>query len=158
MQPPGVVAAALDAPPLAQGGTSPRLAASADWAGPGIAARLSASLPTGGGAAALAAAFRSSAATDLEQPLLPGEEEAEQQYVEHVLEPKPWPTLRGSSVSTRRSECGGELRCSVLIANTPASEMKLLHPDALRACIAAFSQSLPPTTRQDASLNARWPT
>jgi hypothetical protein len=104
---PSAVQASLDAPPLAQGGTSPRLASSVDWGGRHgtTAARLSASLPTTGGAAALAAAFRSSTAADLEQPLLPGEEEAEQQYVEHVLEPKAWPTLRGSSVSTRRSEC-----------------------------------------------------
>lgn len=104
---PSAIEASLDAPPLAQGGASPRLASSSDWGGrQGVAALLSASLPTGGGAAALAAAFRSSAAADLEQPLLPGEDEAEQQYVEHVLEPKAWPTLRGSSVSTRRSELG----------------------------------------------------
>lgn len=97
------VQASFDPPPLAQGGSSPRLASSVDLGGrQGAAAWLSASLPTAGGAAALAAAFRSSAAADLEQPLLPGEDEAEQQYVEHVLEPKPWPTLRGSSVSTRR--------------------------------------------------------
>ena len=101
---PSAIQASFDAPPLAQGGASPRLASSADWGGrQGGAGPLSASLPTGGG---LAAALRSSAAADLEQPLLPGEDEAEQQYVEHVLEPKPWPTLRGSSVSTRRSECG----------------------------------------------------
>ena len=39
---------------------------------------------------------------DLEQPLLPAGEEEEHTYMEHMLEPKPWPQLRLSSVSTRR--------------------------------------------------------
>ena len=97
--------ASLEAPALGHGGSSPRLSTSVDWGGrQTIVGRFSASLTGGGGA--LAAALHAGGGADLEQPLLPGGEEAEQQYVEHVLEPKPWPTLRGSSVSTRRSECG----------------------------------------------------
>lgn len=43
-----------------------------------------------------------SSAAACSAPLLPAGEEEEAQYLEHVLEPKQWPQLRGSSVSTRR--------------------------------------------------------
>lgn len=58
------------------------------------------SAPVGGGAAtSLAAAL---AVGSPEEPLLPGDEEEEERFIEHLSEPKPWPALRGSSVSTRR--------------------------------------------------------
>jgi SulP family sulfate permease len=66
--------------------------------------RLSSSLAAA--AASVGGAGGASAATgplpDLEQPLLPAGEEEEHTYMEHMLEPKPWPQLRLSSVSTRR--------------------------------------------------------
>ena len=137
------VQASFDPPPLAQGGSSPRLASSVDLGGrQGAAAWLSASLPTAGGAAALAAAFRSSAAADLEQPLLPGEDEAEQQYVEHVLEPKPWPTLRGSSVSTRRSElCAAPhvMNCKPCLHPQNATALSPARFEFCATCCAAWT-------------------
>ncbi|KAL4431193.1 hypothetical protein ABPG75_006449 [Micractinium tetrahymenae] len=71
----------------------------------GLLARLSDAV-SGGLAAAAGGAGASgeAASTDLElnAPLLPAGEEEEAQYLEHVMEPKQWPQLRGSSVSTRR--------------------------------------------------------
>ncbi|KAI7835444.1 hypothetical protein COHA_010661, partial [Chlorella ohadii] len=73
----------------------------------GLLSRLSGSF----GAAASAAAAAAGAATgqpgaqadrDLEQPLLPGSQAEEEQYVAHNMEHKRWPELRLSSISTRR--------------------------------------------------------
>lgn len=96
-----------DDPPLAWGGESPRLRpGSLVSSAGGLLARLSA-VGVGRGAAASSGGgpvvgFGPSDSADLEQPLLPGGVSEEAHYLEHVLEPKQWPTLRGSSVSTRR--------------------------------------------------------
>lgn len=77
----------------------------------GLLSRLSGSF----GAAASAAAAAAGAAAgqpgahperDLEQPLLPGSQTEEEQYVAHNLEHKRWPELRLSSISTRRLRWG----------------------------------------------------
>ena len=85
----------------------------------GLLSRLSGSF----GAAASAAAAAAGAATgqpgaqadrDLEQPLLPGSQAEEEQYVAHNMEHKRWPELRLSSISTRRLRCGAAVQADVL--------------------------------------------
>ena len=91
-------------PALAWGGESPRGARGSVLSSGGLMSRLSSSLAAA--AASVGGAGAASAACgplpDLEQPLLPAGEEEEHTYMEHMLEPKPWPQLRLSSVSTRR--------------------------------------------------------
>ena len=94
----------------ADGGTGDSGGRSAEPGRPrqrGLLSRLSGSL---GAAASAAAAVAGVAAgqpgppadRDLEQPLLPGSQTEEEQYVAHNLEHKRWPELRLSSLSTRR--------------------------------------------------------
>lgn len=82
-----------EAPPLLDGGESPRAATGFR---PG-----SLNFVGGGLLSSVLGGLGSPRASD-DAPLLPGGEEQEQSYIEHVLEPKQWPQLRGSSVSARR--------------------------------------------------------
>lgn len=92
-----------EAPPLLDGGESPRAAAGhrpgslSLSKGAGLLSSVLESVRGGVGGLGLSSSPQAS-----DSPLLPGGEEQEQSYIEHVLAPKQWPQLRGSSVSSRR--------------------------------------------------------
>ncbi|KAL4419479.1 hypothetical protein ABPG77_008281 [Micractinium sp. CCAP 211/92] len=114
----------IEEPPLAWS-ESPRFRPGSLSSAVGLLARLSDAVSGGLAAAAGGAgAGGEAAATDLElnAPLLPAAEEEEAQYLEHVMEPKQWPQLRGSSVSTRRIT-PGLLSSELAGAATPLSPL-----------------------------------
>ena len=98
------------APPLRWGGESPRVAAGTrpdsppfrPASGSPLRGLLSSVLASGGGGGAGGGLRVSSSVSDLEQPLLPASDREELELLGHLLAPKAWPMLRGSSASARR--------------------------------------------------------
>lgn len=114
----------------------------------GLLSRLSTSLRTGGAAAAdtgTAGSGQHSPYGDLEQPLLPGSNEEEQQLAGYSQEPKRWPQLRLSSVSNRRlspsllSPTASEGWGGLLQPHPPARQPPVMQQSSQRS---SFSQPL----------------
>lgn len=118
-----------EAPPLEWGGHSPRTAAGfSSGVGSPLSGLLSSVLGSVGGGGRRrreGSQLRTSRSTsDLESPLLPGGDQEEQQLIGHLMAPKQWPQLRGSSVSARRithPAAPVELPTSPLARGGPAS-------------------------------------